>query len=586
MKSSSVHVTAASIAVFFAVGCVDGDDTLGDEDTAAIVATKRFVPVADAKLSAGAASTNFGTTTDLVADYQLPRQMSLMNFNIQGLSGYVASARLRLYAVKSTLGSVRILPCGTNWAENTVTWANRPTIDSVRTLGDNDNAEASGVWLEFKLTFGTIKGNGLYCFALDQTGINSFTVGSRESATKPELIIDVSDTPVAPPPAVVYPTVPTAPSAPAIPSGYTAVYARNKGAKCDGRSDDSVALQNAINGLAAYQALVLPNANCVTSNALYIRNKSNIALIGYGQKYTFIRATNKYYSAIAIYDSSNILIQGLENHGVNTTTRLNTYDTVRGIVAHASAGLTVNDVKIFNVSGAGLLFCHAVDSVVKNSEVNSSWADAFHVTCGSNNITFQNNRAIRPGDDCFASIGYGTGYNRNISFMDNYCFGNNRVDNVRHAGGGSGVAFDGTLGGKAYRNYSERSGVAGIRIESMLNWNTGSSQQIDAQNNTFVHSRVNSEVPHPVVFIKANKENVDNVIFSNNTIQDPLTTRGIEVSGTASSSGNVIVSNATIKNNRMIDSNNTMTKCVGVNSTTTSNIVVSGNTKNGVACNN
>src|SRR5699024_1517191 len=55
-----------------------------------------LAPIADARVSAGKASTNYGTTTTLIADMS-PMETSYLMFDVQGLSGPATGATLRLY---------------------------------------------------------------------------------------------------------------------------------------------------------------------------------------------------------------------------------------------------------------------------------------------------------------------------------------------------------------------------------------------------------------------------------------------------------------------------------------------------------
>jgi hypothetical protein len=547
--------------------------------TCSFAATLVFRPIADAALRSDAGSTNFGSSTELLADYQVPRAMSLMKFNVQNVqAGYVQSAKLRIYVLSGTMGAVRILKCDSNWVESTVTWQSRPVIDQIHTLGDLDPHRIDQGWQEINLGF-AVRSSGTFCFALDQTAINTFKIGSRESLYKPELVVQTSTSLVPLPQPVTYAQPPVGGSV--VLSGYTPVQATSFGAKCDGKTDDSGALQKGINSLVSGQALILPNKSCVTSNSLYVLNKSNIAIIGYGMKYTILKSTNKYFTAVVVRDSKTILLRGFQNHSVNTTSRLNTYDSVKGFFAAGTSGLHMDGIKTLDAPGAGILFCHAVDSIVENSEVYHSFADAFHSTCGSRNVIYRNNRAINAGDDCFASIGYGAGVNYDMQFLNNYCYGNNREKNGNVSGGGSAVAIEGTIGAKVYNNYGELTGVAGLRISSLASWNMGLTSTVDVQYNTIKNVRTRTDIAHAAIEIFANSENVENVIVKNNTIIDPLTKTGIALHGAQG----LVIDTAWIQNNKMQDSDGTyITDCVRVGLGTV-NITVSGNTKNGASCN-
>lgn len=264
-------------------------------------------------------------------------------------------------------------------------------------------------------------------------------------------------------------------AAPAIPPDYTVRRATDFGVACDGAKDDTIALQNALNALNDRQALQLPAGTCLTSNQLRISGKSNVTVMGAGKDRTILQATNPLHSSFIVNLGSNVRLSGFQVFSPNTGGMRRTSDpNSKGFLVKNSSGVVLNGIKVRQVLGAGVFFSGVRDSEILNSEVFKSLADAFHVTGGSENITVQGNLAEGAGDDGFASIGYVDAINRNIQFLDNV---------VRDGWWGSGIAFEGTDGGKAYRNKVYRSGVAGIRISSQRNWKTGPSDNLDLEDN-------------------------------------------------------------------------------------------------------
>jgi hypothetical protein len=363
----------------------------------------------------------------------------------------------------------------------------------------------------------------------------------------------------------------------AIPSGFTAIYAANYGVKCDGVTDDTLALQSALNALSAYKALQLPTGTCVVSNILRVQSKTNVAVVGMGTANTIIKTTNPAYTSFVVYAGTAVILQDFQIYGPNTIARGSDANT-RGVYVERSTSVKVVRVKVNNVAGAGIVFYICNDSSIENSEVYHSWADAFHITGGSKNILVQNNTTTLAGDDCFASIGYGAAYNYNIQFLNNSCYRNTPVDGGA-SGGGSGVAFEGTIGGKAYGNYIFRSAVAGIRVASASSYSTGIDSQIDIQNNTLVNVRTRTEVDHAAIMIYSSYDTIDNVNISNNQVIDPLTRKAMWVL-----SYNPLISYVTLSGNQITDSTNFVTYC-SVKTGNLANITITGNTKNGVACN-
>jgi hypothetical protein len=310
---------------------------------------------------------------------------------------------------------------------------------------------------------------------------------------------------------------------------------------------------------------------------LRVQSKTNVAVIGAGKAQTILRASNPAYSSFIIYAGTNVLAQDFQIH-VPSTDRRRSDGNSRGVYVERSSNVVIRRIKTNYTSGAGIVFYIVKDSLIEYSEVYRSWADAFHITGASQNITVQYNTTTGAGDDCYASIGYGTSLNRGISFLNNSCYGNN-AEGMPGTLGGSGVSFEGTVGGKAYGNHIERTGVAGIRVATPSSYSTGFVNQIDIQNNTLVNVRTRSEIDHSAIMIYSGYERIDGINISNNKIIDPLTSKPFWVL-----SYGPLISNVNFTNNQFTDTLGRLVGCARLTGNVSS-VVVSGNTKNGVSCN-
>ena len=309
-----------------------------------------------------------------------------------------------------------------------------------------------------------------------------------------------------------------------VPAGYTVRQARDFGVACDGAKDDTIALQNALNALGDRQALALPTGTCLTSKQLLLTGKSNVAVAGAGKDRTILQATDPLHSSFIVNFGSNVRLSGFQVFSPRTAGMKRTSDpNSKGFLVKNSSGVILDGVKARQVAGAGVLFNGVRDSKILNSEVVKSLADAFHVTGGSENIVARGNLAEGAGDDGFASIGYNDAFNRNIQFMDNV---------VRDGWWGSGVSFEGTNGGKAYRNRIYRSGVAGIRIASQRNWKTGPSDNLDFEDNYLEGCVTRANTGHGSIMIFSNFMNIGpNVTLLRTTIKNPASGPAIKAYG-------------------------------------------------------
>src|SRR5215203_1898354 len=85
------------------------------------------VPVtADAYVNAGRPATNYGSATKLVTDAS-PMVVSYLSFDLSGISGTIAGAKLRLYSLTGTTVGLTVRSVSaSNWGEMTITYDNAP----------------------------------------------------------------------------------------------------------------------------------------------------------------------------------------------------------------------------------------------------------------------------------------------------------------------------------------------------------------------------------------------------------------------------------------------------------------------------
>lgn len=142
-------------------------------------------PIADAYVDSSTPTTNRGALSSLRVDGS-PEVRSYLRFDIQGLSGTVVQATLRLYANSgSSVGFDTRGVSDTSWGEMTITFENAPALGSV--VGSS-GPFTSGAYREADVT-ALVTGNGLLSIAATTTSGTAVSLGSRESSTPPELVI-------------------------------------------------------------------------------------------------------------------------------------------------------------------------------------------------------------------------------------------------------------------------------------------------------------------------------------------------------------------------------------------------------------
>ena len=156
--------------------------------TPAASATFTFAPVADAKVSSSAATTNYATTNLRADGGTNPAVESVLRFTVTGApAGSVRTAKLRVYAYTGTVDGPAVFTTNPAWTETAINWNNRPPHTSANT-DDKGNVPAN-TWVEYDVT-SFVTGDGTYSFGLSTTSSDGIDLYSREAATlRPELVV-------------------------------------------------------------------------------------------------------------------------------------------------------------------------------------------------------------------------------------------------------------------------------------------------------------------------------------------------------------------------------------------------------------
>jgi glycoprotein endo-alpha-1,2-mannosidase len=179
---------------FFAVTLTALAALLGGASDAA-AATSTFVPAADAYVRSDAATQNFGTKTALRVDGS-PVVRSYLKFAIPTLPGPVTKATLRIYATSAQNTGFDAYSTGSGWLETGLSYANAPALGVKRGAS---GAVAAGTWKSVDVT-AAVTGTGTVAFALATVSPTALALGSRESATAPQLAVETGSQPPPPPP--------------------------------------------------------------------------------------------------------------------------------------------------------------------------------------------------------------------------------------------------------------------------------------------------------------------------------------------------------------------------------------------------
>jgi hypothetical protein len=182
----STQITATSVAPAFTATAIGTNIPMATPTSAPSTGTLTFTPGADAYVTAAIPNTNYGASLQFRVD-AAPIVIGYMTFNVQGISGSVVGATLRIYAnSSSSTGCKAYSVPNTNWSEKTITYNTAPPLGNP---GGSSGAFAGGKWISIDVT-ALITGNGVVSLAITGLNATAVSLASRESgANAPQLVI-------------------------------------------------------------------------------------------------------------------------------------------------------------------------------------------------------------------------------------------------------------------------------------------------------------------------------------------------------------------------------------------------------------
>lgn len=150
--------------------------------------TLTFVAEMDARVEESSPNTNRGTSGTLEVEASSGRSIeSFLRFTVNGVSGTIQSARLRVYVTTDgTQDGPDAYAAGNNWTETGITWNNRPAPTNASL--DNKGQLSRNTWVEYDVTI-LVVGNGIYSFVLAGDSSDDVKFSSREGSSPPQLVI-------------------------------------------------------------------------------------------------------------------------------------------------------------------------------------------------------------------------------------------------------------------------------------------------------------------------------------------------------------------------------------------------------------
>jgi hypothetical protein len=194
-----------------------------------------FSADADAWVDESSPDQNNGSDDSLRTDGESDAKIeSFIRFTVTGISGFVQSAQLRVYASSNdSRDGPAVYLTDTSWEESEITWNTRPAIKSGAI--DNKAQIGSQSWVEYDVT-SQVTADGIFSFVLVADSSDGIAFSAREDDFPPELVITLG---------TESPFTPT----PVLPAGAEVLVGAGDIASCDYEGDEmTVQLLDAIAG--------------------------------------------------------------------------------------------------------------------------------------------------------------------------------------------------------------------------------------------------------------------------------------------------------------------------------------------------
>lgn len=152
-------------------------------------ATTSFSPSDDTYAESATPGTALGSDTYLNIDAD-PAEIAYLKFNLTSLAGKtVTSAKLRFYVANASGNSQSIHETSTSWGEGTLTWNNKPALDSA-VVGTISTGGTANVWYEVPIT-ASVQAHvgGLYAIGIDTSGSDGLGFPSSENGSNPVVLV-------------------------------------------------------------------------------------------------------------------------------------------------------------------------------------------------------------------------------------------------------------------------------------------------------------------------------------------------------------------------------------------------------------
>ena len=284
------------------------------------------------------------------------------------------------------------------------------------------------------------------------------------------------------------------------------------GAKADGHTDDTAAIQAALDVAKAGDVLLFPEGHYKTSKSLQVKT-SSIALVG--QNATLFSLTPGDQS-IHI-SGEHVAVVGMRLEGTGAT-RLAANNSAK--IFSESNYVQLIDNTIVGGASVGILVHGGHDFIIRGNHIENTLADGIHMTHGASKGIVSDNSIKNSGDDMIAVVSYKKHLPlatcSDILIKDNHVSGNKWGRGISVIGG-TNITIDSN-------QIEDVNEAAGILIAQEDVYNTMNTEHIVVQNNSLTNIQMppwarNKPAHHAALNIDTGPSgSVMYVLFKNNTV--------------------------------------------------------------------
>ncbi len=205
------------------------------------------------------------------------------------------------------------------------------------------------------------------------------------------------------------------------------------GAVGDGATDDTVALQAAINAAAGAEIVLIPVGTYRFSS---LTLPTGTRLKGFGKQASILKVLDATISGVAIVNADTTL--GNDNISLQDFT-LDVNATARGVRGDATSdgvriscadanrcdNILIEGVEVRDTGHVGLFLTNITHAIIQDNLIYDSYRDGINVWFNSSDVVVEGNQVLEAGDDCIAvnseNVGHVGPQAQRIAIVGNVC---------------------------------------------------------------------------------------------------------------------------------------------------------------------